>query len=97
MDRTFRNVHRRNITKLRLCEVYTSVKCTQNQLTVQEYIKPVNCTSVNKTSLLVNNVHKTGLLVNNERNVHRKNIKESTGTVLYCAVLCCTVLCCTVL
>ena len=35
------------------------VKCTQNQLTVQGYTKPVYCTSVYKTSLLINNVHKT--------------------------------------
>ena len=35
------------------------VKCTQNQLTVQGYTKPVDCTSVYKNSLLINNVHKT--------------------------------------
>ena len=42
------------------------VKCTQNQLTVQGYTKPVYCTSL----------HKTSLLVNNERNVHGQNIKK---------------------
>ena len=45
------------------------LKCTQNQLTVQGYTKPVYCTSV-----LFNNVHKTSLLVNNERkSVHKIN------------------------
>ena len=35
------------------------LKCTLNQMTVQGYTKPVYCTSVYKTSLLINNVHKT--------------------------------------
>ena len=43
-----RNVHGRNITKVRQCEVYT---------------KQVVCTSVYKTSLLINNVHKTSLVM----------------------------------
>ena len=73
MDRTSRNVHgqnirlgcvtcRQNVNKLLL------YKCTQNQFTVQVYKKPVYCTSVNITSLLVNN----------ERNVNGQNIKECT-------------------
>ena len=88
MDRTSRNVHEGNITKVRLCElcakcvqnvtvqVYTNqltVQVYTNQLTVQVYTKPVYCTSV----------HKTSLLVNNERNVHGQNIEECTWTEHY--------------
>ena len=48
--------------------------CTQNQFTIQVYTKPVYCTSV----------HKTSLLVKNERNVHGQNItKECTWTEHY--------------
>ena len=46
MDRTFRNVHGRNITKVRLCE--QCAKCAKT-VTVQVYTKPVYCTSVDKT------------------------------------------------
>ena len=46
MDRTSRNVHGRNITKVRLCEL--CAKCVQT-VTVQAYTKPVHCTSVYKT------------------------------------------------
>ena len=48
-------------------------KCVQT-VTVQVYTKPVYCTSV----------HKTSLLVNNERNVHGQNVtKECTWTEHY--------------
>ena len=40
---------------------------------MQVYTKPVNCTSV----------HKTSLLVYNERNGHVQNIKECSWTVYY--------------
>ena len=46
MDRTSRNVHGWNITKVRLCKLCT--KCEQT-VTVQVYTKPVYCTSVYKT------------------------------------------------
>ena len=46
MDRTLRNVHGWNITKVRLCELFA--KCVQT-VTVQVYTKPVYCTSVYKT------------------------------------------------
>ena len=46
MDRTSRNVHGRNITKVRLCEL--CAKCVQT-VTVQVHTKPVYCTSVYKT------------------------------------------------
>ena len=48
-DRTLRNVHGRNITKVRLfelCAKYLQI------VTVQVYTKPVYCTSVHKTSSL---------------------------------------------
>ena len=65
-----RNVHGRNITKVRLCEL--CAKCVQT-VTVQVYTEPVYCTSV----------HKASLLVNNERNVQGQNIKECTWTEHY--------------
>ena len=46
MDRTSRNVHGRNITKVRLCEL--CAKCVQT-VTLQVYTKPVYCTSVYKS------------------------------------------------
>ena len=46
MDRTSRNVHGRNITKVRLCEL--CAKCVET-VTLQVYTKPVYCTSVYKT------------------------------------------------
>ena len=71
------------------------VKCTQNQLTVQGYTKPVYCTSVYKTSspckctqnqfsVQFTSLHKASLLVNNERNIQgQNNSKECTGTEHY--------------
>ena len=80
MDRTSRNVHGRNITKVIGCVNYVQnvyklllYKCRQNQFTVQVYTKLVYGTSV----------HKTSLLVNNERNVQGQNIKECTWTEHY--------------
>ena len=74
MDRTLlRNVHGRNITKVQVSQNQFLYNCTQNQFTIQVYTKPVYCTSV----------HKTSLLVNNERNVHGQNIKECTWTEHY--------------
>ena len=46
MDRTLRNVHGRNITKVRLYEL--CAKCVQT-VSVQVYTNPVNYTSVYKT------------------------------------------------
>ena len=50
--------------------LYQSIK---KSLSVQVYAKPVDCTIIYKTSLLVND----------ERNVHGQNIKECTWTDHY--------------
>ena len=61
INRIPRNIYGWNITKVRLCV---------ETITVQVYTKPVYCTSV----------HKTSLLVNNKRNVLGQNINP-TGTI----------------
>ena len=71
-----RNVHIQNITKectwtkVQVSQNQSLYNCAQNQFTIQVYTKPVYCTSV----------HKTSLLVNNERNVPEQNIKQCTWT-----------------
>ena len=82
-----RNVHGRNITKVRLYDLFA--KCVQNvnvqlytnqltvqvytnQLTVQVYTKPVYCTSVHKTSLIMKGIY----MDRRSRNVHGRNITK---------------------
>ena len=62
-----RNVHRQNINKeCTWTEHYKGTSVTKS-ISLQLYTKPVYCTSV----------HKTSLLVNNERNVHGQNITKA--------------------
>ena len=77
-----RNVHGQNITKVQVSQNPFLYSCTQNQFTIQVYTKPVYCTSV----------HKTSLLVNNEGNVHgQNNSKECTWTEHYKTIILYTI------